>query len=274
MTKTDLPTSSSHGSMKQNYFALKLSKFAPLSEADQAALDTLAAGAEFVAKGKDLVVEGDVASTIFLLTEGMAMRYHTLPNGGRQIINFLIPGDLCSMHIFLSRKRDHSIAAVTPIRVAPISHKSMAHCLAHHPGVSTALSWVAIQEEAVLQERVISLGRRDARGRIAHLVCELFWRHKAVGLTDDQAFRLPLTQEELGDALGLTQVHVNRVMRIFYEQKLIGMEQRKMCLLDLNRLQRIAGVEEDYLHPIRLPENFERRCESSKIYHDNFNNIY
>ena len=269
MTTDDLSIISSYDSKNINFFALKLSMFASLNASDQVALDSLVADEALVAKGKDLTVEGEFASTIFLIKEGMAMRYHMLPDGGRQIINFLIPGDLCSMHVFASRTRDHSIGAITPIRVASIPHKSMAQLLAHHPNVDTALSWVAMQEEAMLRERVISLGRRDARGRIAHLVCELFWRHKALGLTNDQAFRLPLTQTELGDALGLTTVHVNRVMGALRERKLMGMKQRKMCLLDLLRLQEIAGIEEDYLRPDKAVERFDYRLRNPRSRQEN-----
>ena len=251
MAVHDLQRFSAPDISRTNYFALKLSKFATLSDADRTILDEIATDEEFVDRGKDLAVEGAAASTTFLLKEGMAMRYHMLPDGGRQITNFLLPGDLCSMHVFLTRSRDHSIAAITPIRVASIPHRSMAHVLAHHPNVACALAWVAIQEEAMLRERVISLGRRDARGRIAQLICELFWRHEALGLIQDQEFRLPLTQTELGDALGLTTVHVNRVIGALREQKMIGMKHRKMCLFDLGRMQDLAGVESSYLRPDR-----------------------
>lgn len=260
--------SSSPGSGNVNYFALKLSQFRFLSEADRVALDILVCNEKIVARGRDLAFEGDVASNLFLIKEGMAIRYHTLPDGGRQIISFLIPGDLCSMHVFQTRRRDHSIAAITPIRVATIAFRDMALCLARHPDISAALSWIAVQEDALLRERVISLGRRDARGRIAHLVCELYWRHKALGLTDDQAFRLPLTQTELGDALGLTTVHVNRVMATLLERKLMGMNQRKMCLLDLPRLQEIAGIDEDYLHPDTIRDRADHYSDTLRMGQD------
>ena len=100
----------------------------------------------------------------------------------------------------------------------------------------------------MLRERVVSLGRRDARGRIAYLLCELLWRHAAVGLTDGDVFWLPLTQTELGDTLGLTPVHVNRVLREFRERRLISMQHRMLELLDVNGLQAIAGFNKDYLH--------------------------
>ena len=116
------------------------------------------------------------------------------------------------------------------------------------PRISAALWWSSLQEEAMLRERVVSLGRRDARGRVAYLLCELLWRHAAVGLTDGDVFRLPLTQTELGDTLGLTPVHVNRVLREFRERRLISMQHRMLELLDVNGLQAIAGFNKDYLH--------------------------
>ena len=100
----------------------------------------------------------------------------------------------------------------------------------------------------MLRERIVSLGRRDARGRIAYLLCELLWRHAAVGLTDGGTFRLSLTQTELGDALGLTPVHVNRVLKDFRKRQLITMEHRVLHLLDVPTLESIAGFNRDYLH--------------------------
>uniref|UniRef100_UPI001300A407 Crp/Fnr family transcriptional regulator n=1 Tax=Teichococcus vastitatis TaxID=2307076 RepID=UPI001300A407 len=97
-------------------------------------------------------------------------------------------------------------------------------------------------------ERIVSLGRRDARGRVAYLLCELLWRHAAVGLTDGDVFKLPLTQIELGDTLGLTPVHVNRVLKTFRERGLISMDQRMLSLLKVDELQALAGFNKDYLH--------------------------
>lgn len=245
-----------------NPLTRKLSHFAPLSGSDQQVLDRLAAQEERFPANLDMIVEGMVPRSVFLLKEGMAMRYRNMPDGGRQIMTFLIPGDLCDMHVFLLKEMDHSIGTITPVRVAPIPRESILELFGSHPRISAALWWSALQEEAMLRERIISLGRRDARGRLAYLLCELLWRHAAVGLADGEVFRLPLTQTELGDTLGLTPVHVNRVLREFRERRLITLEQRTLSLLDVGTLQGIAGFNKDYLHfggaPAEIARYFDR----------------
>ena len=100
----------------------------------------------------------------------------------------------------------------------------------------------------MLRERIVSLGRRDARGRIAYLLCELLWRHKAVGLTSDESFFLPLTQMEIADTLGLTPVHVNRVLQDLRNQGLVTLRYGMLHLLDVERLQALAEFDEGYLN--------------------------
>lgn len=189
-----------------------------------------------------------VPRSVFLLKEGMAMRYRNMPDGRRQIMTILIPGDLCDMHVFLLKEMDHSIGTITPVRVAPISRESLMGLFGSRPRISAALWWSSMQEEAMLRERIVSLGRRDARGRIAYMLCELLWRHTAVGLTDCEVFRLPLTQTELADTLGLTPVHVNRVLKDFRQQGLIAINQRILSLLKVEALQALAGFNKGYLH--------------------------
>jgi CRP-like cAMP-binding protein len=226
----------------------KLSHFAPLSEVDRQVLDGLAAQDEHFAPDVDIVREGSVPRSVFLIKEGMAIRYRDLPDGGRAIMTFVIPGDLCDMHVFLLKAMDHSISTTTPVRIARISRENMMDLFAHHPRISAALWWSSLQEEAMLRERIVSLGRRDARGRVAYLLCELLWRYAAVGLTNGDTFRLALTQIELADTLGLTPVHVNRVLKEFRGRGLLSMEHRVLNLLDVASLQDIAGFNRDYLN--------------------------
>ena len=235
-------------SPSKNLLTRKLSHFIPLSAADQQLLDHLAASEEHFPADTDIVAEGMVPRSVFLLKEGMAMRYRELPDGERQIITFLIPGDLCDMHVFLLKAMDHSIGTITPVRIAPISRESIMGLFGTHPRISAALWWSSMQEEAMLRERIVSLGRRDARGRIAYLLCELLWRHATVGLTDGEVFRLPLTQVELGDTLGLTPVHVNRVLKEFRQRGLIALDHRMLSLLDIEELQAMAGFNKEYLN--------------------------
>ena len=236
------------GSSSPNPLTRKLSHFAPLSASDHSILDALGTEERHFHADVDIVDEGMAPRSVFLVKEGLAVRYRVLPDGRRQIMTCLIPGDLCDMHVFLLKARDHSIGTITPVRIAPISRESMMEVFAHHPRISAALWWSALQEEAMLRERIVSLGRRDARGRIAYLLCELLWRHAAVGLTDGEVFRLPLTQTELGDTLGLTPVHVNRVLKEFRARRLIAMEHRMVALLNVPGLQEIAAFDKSYLN--------------------------
>lgn len=241
-----------------NPLTRKLQHFAPLSIADRQVLDELAGSDEQYAADVDIITEGMVPRSVFLLKEGMAMRYRNLPDGGRQIMTFLIPGDLCDIHVFLIKEMDHSIGTITPVRVAPISRESIMGLFGHRPRIAAALWWSSMQEEAMLRERIVSLGRRDARGRIAYLLCELLWRHTAVGLNSGEVFQLPLNQTELGDTLGLTPVHVNRILKEFREQGLIAMRQRTITLLNVDELQAMAGFNKSYLHLGGAPSEIAR----------------
>ena len=261
-TAADTDQHSTNPPPHDNPLTRKLSHFAPLSQSDRQLLDQFAAPDERFAANTDIVAEGMVPRSVFLLKEGMAIRYRNMADGGRQIITFLIPGDLCDMHVFLLKAMDHSIGTITPVRVAPISRESIMGLFGHNPRISAALWWSSLQEEAMLRERIISLGRRDARGRVAYLLCELLWRHAAIGLTNGEMFRLPLTQTELGDTLGLTPVHINRVLKDFRERRLIAIEHRTLNLLDVPALQDIAGFNKDYLHlggaPVEVARYFDQ----------------
>ena len=129
---------------------------------------------------------------------------------------------------------------------------------ARHPRISAALWWTSMQEGAMLRERIVSLGRRDARGRIAYLLCELLWRHQAVGLVDGGRFGLPLTQVELGDTLGLTSVHVNKVLQEFRRRGLLTMGHKVLDVLDPDGLRAVAAFSKDYLHLGGAPDEVAR----------------
>lgn len=237
-----------------NPLTRKLSHFAPLSTSDRDVLNALAARQESFPTHVDIVAEGMAPRSVFLILKGMAIRYRSLADGGRQIMTFLIPGDLCDIHVFLAKAIDHSIGTITPVRIAAISRELLMDVFTLRPRISAALWWSSIQEEAMLRERIVSLGRRDARGRIAYMLCELLWRHAAVGLTNNETFRLSLTQTELGDTLGLTPVHVNRILAELQSHRLISMDRKMISLLELKRLQEIADFTKDYLQLEGVPQ--------------------
>jgi CRP-like cAMP-binding protein len=241
-----------------NPLTRKLSHYALLSESDRQVLDALIAHDEYFPADVDIIAEGMAPRSVFVVKEGMGIRYRNLPDGGRQIMTFLIPGDLCDVHAFLLKTMDHSLATITPVRIAPIARNGILDLFYQRPRISAALWWSSLQEEAILRERIVSLGRRDARGRIAYMLCELLWRHAAVGLTNGGTFLLPLTQTELGDTLGLTPVHVNRILKEFRQRGLITIERKMLNLLDIEGLQNIAGFDKSYLHLGGVPDDVAR----------------
>ena len=246
VSTADFPSRTTYGGSNFSPLTRKLLNFAALSAADQQALDALANSAEVVDRNTTIAEEGEVPRAIVLITRGMAVRSRALVDGGRQILTFMIPGDICDLDVFLLRARDHSIFTLSEACATSISRDGIGRLLHEHPQVAVALRRSALQEQSMLRERVVALGRRDARSRLAYLLCELFWRHEAMGVTDEM-FHLPLTQEEFGDSLGLTQVHVNRTIRELRERNLIAVQHRKVVLLDVEGLQKVAEIDRDYL---------------------------
>ena len=237
---------------------MKLGHFAALSDDDVRVLAALCANEERFDAGIDIVTEGEVPRTAFVLIEGMACRYRLLSDGRRQVLNFLIPGDFFDLYVFLLRVMDHSVGTIVPTRLAAIERDTVLDIAAHQPRIGAALWWSAMQEEAILRERIVALGRRNARGRVAYLLCEIVCRQAAIGMSEDNAIHLPLTQIDLADALGLTPVHVNRVLQQFRRERLITLAQRRLVLRDIQRLREVAGFDDAYLHLAGAPAEMRR----------------
>jgi CRP-like cAMP-binding protein len=216
-------------------------------------LEALCANEERFRAGANVFDEGDARSAAFVVTRGMASRYRLLADGRRQILTFLIPGDICDLHVYLIKAVDHSVATIVPTRIAIIERDAVTSMVARHPRLGAALWWSAMQEDAMLRERIVALGRRNARGRVAYLLCELVWRQRAIRMSEDHSIRLPLTQSDLADALGLTAVHVNRVLQRFRKDHLITLERRRLTLLDIEKLQVTAGLTSNYLQTGSTP---------------------
>jgi CRP-like cAMP-binding protein len=184
--------------------------------------------------------------------EGWAARYKVVPDGSRQITAILVPGDFCDLHITILGEMDHGITALTRVKVALVPHLVMENLPVDRPQLGRALWWATLVDEATLRAWIVNLGRRDAAERVAHLFCELHARLKLVGLADEDDFSLPLTQEILADALGLTPVHINRVLQRLRSQDLIELEGGELRILNLPHLRKLAGFDPTYLHRGRL----------------------
>lgn len=231
-----------------NPLTQKLGSFTNLDERDRAALDEFASHPTSQQAGKDLIREGDRPEHVFLLLEGWACRYKILSDGNRQIIAYLIPGDLCDPHIFILDQMDHAIGLLSDAVVSTIPKAEVAEVTRSRPAIAQALWWSTLVDEAVLRHWLVNIGQRDAYDRIAHLFCELWARMHQVGLTTGGAFDLPLTQEQLGDTMGLTAVHTNRVLQRMRAEGLISMQSKRLTIHDMDAMRRIAGFNANYLH--------------------------
>jgi CRP-like cAMP-binding protein len=227
----------------------KLEQFTRLSRADRAALEEAAsARIRHFGPREDVVREGDRPHPINLILDGWAYRYKALEDGRRQITAFLLPGDICDLGMMILKQMDHSIGTLTAVTVAEIPAEIILKLTTAHPRLARAVWWYSLVEEATSREWITNLGQRTAFERLAHLFCELFLRLRAVGLTDGNSCELPLTQEQLADASGMTSVHVNRTLLSLREAGLIDLKGKILTIPDLEALQAAALFDASYLH--------------------------
>lgn len=232
----------------RNLFVEKLSGYGLLSEADRALLDKICLNHRRYPARYDLIREGDEPGPVFVMMDGWGCRYKLLPDGGRQIVAFLMPGDFCDMHAGILREMDHSIATLTAAEVCTIPRERMEELSDKYPKIAQAFWWTQLVDEGVLRAQIVSMGRRDSIERVAHLICELYLRMRNVGLAKDDRCRMPLTQVVLADALCLTPIHVNRVLRKLREDGVMDFHGGALVVHDPVRLAKIAGFDENYLH--------------------------
>ena len=227
----------------------KLEQFTRLSPEDKRALGELACeGVRGFAAREDLARERDEPQHVKVFLRGWACRYKTLEDGQRQIVAFLVPGDVCDLDVFVLRRMDHSVGALTPVIAAEVSRETVQRVMDDHPRVTRALTWERLVAAAVQREWMLNLGRRTAFERIAHLLCELFLRLRGVGLAHNGACEFPVTQTDLADATGLSAVHANRTLQELRGRGLIVLRDKVLTVPDLRALQDAAGFDPNYLH--------------------------
>lgn len=231
-----------------NRFSDKLRGLGQLGDEDVKALTLLTSRSRKVPARYDLIREGDRPGPVLIVLEGWACRYKILPSGTRQILAFLMPGDACDLHIGLLAEMDHSIQAITPARVVAIERAEMDALMDARPAIARAMYISQLIDEGTMRAWITSMGRRNSVERVAHLMCELYIRARNIGLTQEMAFSLPVSQILLADALGMTSVHINR---IFKDLRLAGaliLSRGNVEIVDPSKLARIAGFDENYLH--------------------------
>lgn len=231
-----------------NPFLNKLSGLAELTADDAAAIENATSRRRRYVARQDLIREGDETGPVFVVLEGWACRYKILPSGTRQIMAFLMPGDCCDLHIKLLAEMDHGIQAITTAMVATIAQPDMQAMMRDHPNIARAMYTAQLIDEGIMRAWIVSMGRRSASERVAHLICELYLRARNIGLTGEDAFALPLSQLVLADALGMTAVHINRVLKELRLAGAMALKRGSVTILDPVKLVQIAGFDENYLH--------------------------
>jgi CRP-like cAMP-binding protein len=194
-----------------------------------------------------LMREDDEPSSIFLMIEGCVFRSTVLASGQRQIMALQIAGDMLNLQNLFLAKMDHSITALAPTTVALIPHQEIRELLDAHPLVAMRLWHETFIDGAISRRWLAGVGRRSAYARLAHLICEFVARMRAAGLSDGETFDLPLTQNELGDALGLSTVHINRTVKKLHEAGLVSWHHHSFTILDFERLKEVADFDDAYL---------------------------
>jgi CRP-like cAMP-binding protein len=201
-----------------------------------------------IGAGEDIVCEGDRTEKIRILLSGWACRYKMLEDGRRQIVNFVLPGNICDPFIYLFPTTDHSIGTLTPVVYSELERSHFERLIATDATLAEALYCEMIAEVSIQREWTINLGRRDALERVAHVICELFERLNAVGLADGTSFAFPMTQTDLADATGLSTVHLNRTLQELRSSGLITLRDRNLTINDFQALSNAAMFNPNYLH--------------------------
>lgn len=234
-------------SILQSPLTRKLSTFVALSETDLATLARFHRHRRDFLPGHEIIFEGEKNASVFILSKGWACSYKLLPDGERQIVDFQLPGDFLGLRSILFRTADHSVEAVTAIEASEVISSDILDAFCDAPRLAAAVLWAASRDEAMVVEHLVDLGRRSAEERTAHFLLELGARLKLVGVGDRTGYDCPLTQYHLADALGLSAVHVNRVLRHLREAGLVTFQRGHVAFDNFAGLVELAQFDTAYL---------------------------
>jgi CRP-like cAMP-binding protein len=195
-----------------------------------------------------IVAEGDRPHECCLISEGFAYRSKTTSDGARQILSLHIPGEIPDLQSLHLKQMDHDLSTLTRCKLEFVPHEAIRALTRTRPNVASALWRETLIDSAIFREWVVNLGRRSATARTGHIIAELYCRLEAIGQARDGAFVFRITQAELADCLGLTYVHVNRVLQDFRRERLLSLNRSEFRVLDQKRLEEIADFAPAYLH--------------------------
>jgi CRP-like cAMP-binding protein len=232
-------------------FVMRARNFAEMTPADLQSLRAVVEAETTVKKRRDLVLDGYECSKLYFVKDGFAARYKLLRSGKRQIVNFVLPGDVVGIPGSFLDRAISSVIAVSDMTLQICSLEAFVALCCRQPKFGLLLSWLAMQEAANYAEHIIDVGRRTPVERLAHLLLEIHSRLATVGLADGPAFNLPFTQEMMSDALGLSVPHLNRTLAQLRSDGLVAIDGRRMEILDGKTLQLTAQFQP--IQPSRIP---------------------
>lgn len=225
-----------------------LENVAPLTDASKNALAGLAMHVVQFEADREVLREGDRASQCCVILEGFMINYKMTAKGQRQILAYHLPGDIPDLQSLHLSRLDSSLGTVTRCKLGFVQHKDLWEVCAREPDISRACwRWTLIMA-AIYREWVTNVGQREAAGRIGHLLCEIVVRMEALGLAEGRNCALPLTQNELADATGMSAVHVNRTLQELRGSGLISWKGKNLCILDWEGLKKVGEFDAGYLH--------------------------
>ena len=217
------------------------------TDEERRALSQLPGTVRVFAAREDIVRQGDRPDVVCLLLEGFACRYTVVPSGKRQILSFHIAGDIPDLQSLFLSQMDHGLGTLVPTRIATIPHSAMCGLIDRHPRIAHLLWRETLIDAAIFRQWMVGIGRRTAYARVAHMICEFVQRMMAVGLSDGRTCQLPLTQTDIADAVGLTNVHVNRTVSELKASGLMAWERGLLTVHDWDGLREAGEFDPMYL---------------------------
>jgi CRP-like cAMP-binding protein len=232
----------------RNPIIRKLESIFRLSDEERAALNALPLQVQSFEADQDIVREGDRPTRSFAVLEGYTATYNVTGSGGRQIQNWHVPGDMPDLQSLHLKVLDSSIITLTPCRVGFIQHDALRDLCRKQPRIAEAFWRETLIDAATFRAWMTNIGRREAYSRLAHIFCEWIVRLQPIGLVVDYTCDFPMTQNELADAMGITTVHVNRVLQQLRGDGLIALKGNRLEILDWERLKQVGDFDPTYLH--------------------------
>ena len=219
-----------------------------INDAEEAAIRSSVSHWRDVPADKTIIQIGEVLAHSTMLLEGLMCRYKDLKDGQRQITELHIAGDFVDLHSFTLKRLDHAIMALTPCKIGLVPHENLTAITEQHPHLTRVYWFNTNLDAAIHREWEVSLGRRTALAKVASLFCELHVRLGIVGLTDGDEYALPLTQTDLAECLGLTQIHVNRTLKELRQRKLVEFRSGRVKIFGMKELAAVAEFDPAYLY--------------------------